>query len=106
MALNGWKDKLPEIKGHILLWEEFCPQFPWVGPLAFQNNDLPNDGEATTNYLGEYWDTTGQIQQVHFRQFGWTVDGDDEGKDSKTSVLGQVLLICHPESGSPIGYRF
>jgi hypothetical protein len=64
--------------GHILLWNEFCPQFPWVGPLAFQSANIPADGLATTNYLGEYWDTTGEIQTVHFRQFGWTVDGDDE----------------------------
>jgi len=64
--------------GHILLWEEFCPQFPWVGPLAYKNEDIPTDGGATTNYLGEYWDTSDEIQTVHFRQFGWTVDGDNE----------------------------
>lgn len=63
--------------GHILLWEEFCPKFPWVGPLAYKGN-TPTDGEATTNYLGEYWDTTEEIQTVHFRQFGWTTAGEDK----------------------------
>ena len=24
-------------EGHILLWDEFCPQFPWVGPLAYSD---------------------------------------------------------------------
>ena len=27
--------------GHILLWDEFCPQFPWVGPLAYATASLP-----------------------------------------------------------------
>ena len=77
---------------HLLLWNEFCPEFPWVGPLAFQNandgdDDSATDGEATTNYLGEYWVTTGEIQTVHFRQFGWTDDGDDEGKESRLSSM-------------------
>ena len=28
-------------EGHILLWDEFCPQFPWVGPLAYSTDSLP-----------------------------------------------------------------
>ena len=81
--MTSYNLKWPSIKGHILLWEEFCPQFPWVGPLAYKNEDIPTDGGATTNYLGEYWDTSDEIQTVHFRQFGWTVDGDNEGIESK-----------------------
>ena len=70
-------------KGHILLWQEFCPQFPWVGPLAYNTSDIGALSGSTTNYLGEYWDSTAEIQKVHFRQFGWTADGDDEGTDLK-----------------------
>ena len=25
-------------EGHILLWDEFCPEFPWVGPLAYSDS--------------------------------------------------------------------
>ena len=28
-------------EGHILLWDEFCPEFPWVGPLAYSSGSLP-----------------------------------------------------------------
>ena len=28
-------------QGHILLWDEFCPEFPWVGPLAYSLDPLP-----------------------------------------------------------------
>ena len=27
------------LKDHVLLWEEFCPQFPWVGPLGYSTED-------------------------------------------------------------------
>ena len=80
-------------KDHILLWQEFCPQFPWVGPLAYNTTDVPTDGEATTNYLGEYWDSTAQIQKVHFRQFGWTADGDDQGTDSNKNHFWTDRLL-------------
>ena len=29
-------------------------------------------------YLGEFWDTSAQIQQIHFRQFGWTNTADTD----------------------------
>ena len=29
-------------------------------------------------YLGEFWDTSDQIQQIHFRQFGWTNTADTD----------------------------
>ena len=29
-------------------------------------------------YLGEFWDTSDQIQQIHFRQFGWTNNADTD----------------------------
>jgi len=60
--------------GHILLWDEFCPQFPWVGPLAYATASLPTHGtgQDVSGYLGEFWDTSDQVQQIHFRQFGWT----------------------------------
>ena len=81
-----WPQKVIKIiltfKDHILLWQEFCPQFPWVGPLAYNTSDIGALSGSTTNYLGEYWDSTAEIQKVHFRQFGWTADGDDQGTDS------------------------
>jgi hypothetical protein len=66
-------------EGHILLWDEFCPQFPWVGPLAY-SDPLPTHGtgEDVNGYLGEFWDTSAQIQQIHFRQFGWTNTADTD----------------------------
>ena len=94
------------IKGHILLWNEFCPEFPWVGPLAYQTGDLPTDNDPTTNYLGEYWDTSDEIQTVHFRQFGWTVDGDDQGKESKSFnsvrwTVGPVRISVQTRTDGP-----
>lgn len=60
-------------KGHVLLWDQFCPKFPWVGPLAF--TDAPT--EDIQGYLGEFWVTSIGIQKIHFRQFGWTNGGSE-----------------------------
>ena len=101
--MTSYNPKWTSIKGHVLLWEEFCPQFPWVGPLAYKNEDIPTDGGATTNYLGEYWDTSDEIQTVHFRQFGWTVDGDNEGMESEgyfyrlSNIDGQTGLVVRTD---------
>ena len=37
-------------QGHILLWDEFCPEFPWVGPLAY-SDPLPTHVSSWTAAL-------------------------------------------------------
>ena len=38
-------------EGHILLWDEFCPEFPWVGPLAYSSGSLPTHVSSWTAAL-------------------------------------------------------
>ena len=48
LSLNQcWASKTDEVTDHtydntthILLWDEFCPEFPWVGPLAYNTDQV------------------------------------------------------------------
>ena len=64
----------PLLKDQVLLWDEFCPEFPWVGPL-WKNESTERKRrtaeETVDQYLGEYWLGSDGIQKIHFRQFAW-----------------------------------
>ena len=62
------------IEDQVLLWNEFCPEFPWVGPLwkdESSERKRRSAEETVDQYLGEYWLGADGIQKIHFRQFAW-----------------------------------
>ena len=57
-----------------LFWDEFCPEFPWVGPLwkdETSERKRRTVEDTVDYYLGEYWLGADGIQKIHFRQFAW-----------------------------------